>query len=514
MYFMCFPSSSDFAHYSGKVTERLPPEILVLVCQAVEEPPPDGRALVLHKHRKITNILQIKNTCKSWYLWIATAKLLFRDIAFDTTNVSTVETAQACLRLLGRGSKIPLHVFIAGSEGDMDRFTRLCDKVTRLFKRLSGFGPSIVRCQVWDPSDKMCNMLKGRASALGYLRIGVTGRTSVFCGPLPSLRAMALTTSHSKLWNASTSPALSNLSLSYAGDPTRTSLRALIQLLQGLPQLQNLHLENFRHWVFRNPFLPKSGMVSTTLRKISFTDCDFAPVLQHLCAPNLRAFLIYGTRPNDNTTSLPLFHDPALLWRIQTPPLLETPGLGSIAAVARQEPTRRFFTIEISGKGFQFLVRLNWFRWRQVDWERWVDRSCRDLFQRLQLSPRVSLAIDFDRPSIATLFPAFSSLVCVKSLAVIGGSLCEILQFLGVSRYPSYQLRLPALKHLDLMAYAPLTAQEGNQVRSYLQFRAYSNAPVRVTLRSSAWREAEGCPWTSFMDAESTWSITTFVLRQ
>jgi hypothetical protein len=396
----------------------------------------------------------------------------------------------------------------------MDRLTRLREKITRLLARLSGFGPSILRCQIWDPSEKMCNILRGRASTLEYLRIGVTGRTSVFSGPLPSLHTMVLTTSSSKLWDVAVSPALSDLSLSYVGDPTRTSLKALIHLLQGLPQLQTLHLDNFRHWVFRDALLPKSGLVSTALRKISFANCDFPPVLQHLCAPNLQTFLIYGTYPDDGTTPLPFFQDPALLWRIQTAPVLEKRGLHYIAATARQEPTKRSLAVEISGNGLQFSVRLEWFRWMQGDWERWVDSSCRDLLRRSQLSPGVFLAIDFDQPFILTLSPAFSPLVCVEFLAVAGGSLCETLQYLGVCGHPSYQLHFPALKLLDLMAYASLTVQEGNQIRSYLQFRARSNASVRVEIRSSAWREARGYPWTSLMAANSTSPTTTLVLRE
>ena len=260
-------------------------------------------------------------------------------------NIDTVETAQACLRLLGRGSRIPLHVFIAGSAGDMDKFTRLLDKVTHLFKLLSRFGPNIVRCQIWDPSDKMCNILKGRASTLEYLRIGTTGRTSVFSGPLPSLRTMVLATSNNRLWNASVFPALSNLSLTYAGGPTKTSLKALIHLLQNIPQLENLHLNSFCHWVFRNGFLPASGLVSTALCKISFTDCDFSPVLQYVHAPNLQSFLVYGTCPNDGTAPLPFFEDPALLWHVQTVPILEKPQLCNIAAIARQGPTKRFLSL-------------------------------------------------------------------------------------------------------------------------------------------------------------------------
>ena len=513
-----FLSSSNFIPCSGKVTERLPPEILVMICQAVEESPPDGRSLVLHKHCKVRRILQIKNTCKSWYLRIVTAKLLFREIAFDTSNVCTVETAQACLRLLGRDSRIPLRVFITGSKGDMDRFTRLCEKVTHLFKCLSQFGPNITRFQVWDPSDKMWDIIKGRASTLEYLRIGVTGRTSVFSGPLPSLHTMVLTTSNSKLWRPDTRvsglPALSKLSLSYAGDPTRISLRALIHLLQGLPQLQDLHLGNFRQWVFRNGFLPKSGLVSTTLRKISFANCDFPPVLQYLCAPNLRTFLIHGNLPNDGSTPLPFFQDPTLLWRTQTAPVLEKRGLCYIAAIARQEPTKRSIAIEISGNGLQFSVRLEWFRWVQGDWERWVDSSCRDLLQRSRFSQRVSLAIDFDQPSIMTLCPTFSPLVCVEVLTVVGGSLYETLQCLGVCNHPSYRLRFPALKLLNLMAHESLTIQEGNEIRSYLQFRARNNASVRVMIRGSTWREAVGYPWTSFMTANSAHLTTDLVLRQ
>ena len=512
--FKGFLPSSDFIHYSENVTEQLPSKILVMICQAVEESPPDGRSLVLHKHDKIRTILKIKNICKSWYLRIVTAKLLFREIAFDTTNVSTVETAQACLRLLGRGSKIPLYVFIAGSKGDMDRSTRLYGKIRRLLERLSRFGPNIARCQVWDPSDKMCNALRGHALTLEFLRIGVTGQTSIFSGPLPSLHTMVLTTSSSKLWNVAVLPALFNLSLSYVGDPTRTSLRALIHLLQDLPRLRNLRLDNFRHWVFRDPFLPESGLVSTTLRKITFINCDFPPMLQYLRAPNLQTFLIYGTCPDDGTTPLPFFQDPALLWHIHTAPILKKRGLHYIAAIARQEPTKRFLTIEVSGNGLRFSVRLEWFRWIQDDWERWVDSSCRDLLQRSQLSPRVSLVIDFDQPSIATLFPAFSPLVCVEVLIVAGGSLYETLQHLGVCNHPSHQLPFPALKLLDLVAFASLTVQEGNQIRSCAQFRAHSNTSLRVGIRSSAWEEAQGHPWTSLWAANSTRLTTSLVLRQ
>lgn len=427
-------------------------------------------------------------------------------------NVSTVESAQACLRLL-TGSKIPLHVFIAGSKGDMDRFTRLHDKITKLLKRLSGFGPNIVRCQVWDPSDRMCDLLKGRALTLEYLDIGVTGRTSVFSGPLQSLRTLVIRTSSSKLWCPSVLPALSSLSIAYAGGPTGTSLRALTDLLQGLPQLQNLHLDNFGRWIPGKRFLPRSGLVSTTLHNLSFTNCDFPPVLQYLSAPDLRSFLIHGTHPDSDATPLPFFQDPALLWRVQAAPILEKRGLCAITTTVRQEPTKRSLVIEISGNGLQFLVRLEWFRWRQGDWERWVENSCRNLLQRPQFPPSISLIVDSDGPFIATLYPILS-LLCVKALTIVGGPLREILQYLAVPDQLSYRLRFPVLKILDLMAYASLTVQEGSQIRSYLQFRAGAGAPVRVMVRSSTWRETRGFPWTSFMTADSTHSTTTLVLRQ
>ena len=507
-------SITNLAHCSGKVTERLPPEVLCLICQAVEESPPDGRALVLHKHRKIQTILQIKNTCKSWHFRVSTAKLLFREIAFDTTIGSTIESAQACLRLLGKGSAIPLHVFIAGSKGDMDKFTRLQDKVTRLLKRLSGFSPNIARCQVWDPSDRMCDLLKGRASTLEYLRIGVTGRSSLFTGPLPTLRSIAVTTSNSKLWRVSTLPALSNLNLSYAGSPTGASLRALIDLLQGLPQLQALHLDNFQHWNHGKKFLPRAGPVLVTVRALYFTNCDFPPVLQYLRTPNLQTFHAHATYPDRDVAPPPLFQDPALLSRVPTAPILGNRGLYGASVAVCQERTKRSLAIEIFGKGLLFSVHFVWLRWRQDDWERYVDSLWRNLFQRLRPSSKISLTVDFEGSSLAVLYPAFLSAPCVEALTVARGSLCEILQYLTVFDPLSYRLRLPALKRLDLTAYTFLTVQEGNQVRAYLQFRVKTNAPVKIMVLKSAWLDARGFPWTSFMIANSTEMLTTLVLRQ
>lgn len=295
----------------------------------MEELPPDGRALVLHKHH------QVKNTCRSWYFRIATAKLLFREIAFDTSNVSTVESAQVCLRLLGKVSKIQVRVFIAGSRGDMDKFTRLRSKITQLLKHLSRFSPNIVRRQVWDPSDRMCDLLKGRASALEYLSIGVTGSTSVFTGPLPSLRAMSITTSSNKLWLTSPLPVLSNLDLAYIGGTIGASLSGLIDLLKNLPKLQDLHLNGFRNWTPGTRFLPSEGLASTTLRNLRFTDSDFPPVLEYLHAPNLRCFIIHGTHPSKDATPLRFFRDPALLSHVQTAPILGNRALCSISAIAR-----------------------------------------------------------------------------------------------------------------------------------------------------------------------------------
>lgn len=470
--------------------------------------------MVLHKHHKIRTILQIKNTCKSWYLRISSAKLLFREIAFDTTSVSTVETAQACLRLLGRGSKIPLHIFIAGSKGDMDRFTRLQEKITRLLKRLSGFSPNIAHCQVWDPSDRMCDLLKGRASTLEYLRIGVTEHSSLFNGPLPSLRSMVVITSNSKLWRASTLPALTNLNLSYAGRPTGTSLRVLIALLQDLPQLQVLHLDNFQRWNHGDKFLPRAGPVSVTLRALYFTNCDFPPVLQYLRTPKLQTFHVNATCPDHDVTPLPLFQDPALLSRVQTAPILGNHGLCGISITTRQEPTKRSIAIEIFGRGLLFSVHLVWLRWRQGDWERWVDSSWRNLLQRSRLSSKISLTVDFETSSLA-LYPALLSVPCVEVLAITQGSLCEILRYLTPTVFNplSYRLPLPVLKVLDLTAYTSLTIQEGNQIRAYLQFRAEVNAPVKVTVRTPSWSGARGFPWTSFMIANGTETLTTLALR-
>jgi hypothetical protein len=507
-------SSPNLVQYSGKVTERLPSEIICLICQAIAESPPDGRALVLHIHHTIRSILQIKNTCKSWYLRISTAKLLFREIAFDTTNASTLESAQVCLRLLGKKSKIPLRVFIAGSKGDMDKYTRAQGRTVDLLKRLSGFGPNIARCQVWDPSDSMCNLLRGHASTLEYLSIGVMGGTSVFSGPLPNLRSMVITTSNAKLWRASALPALSRLNLAYASGPTGPSLRALIDLLRGLPQLQDLHLDNFQHWIAGNNFLPRAGPATIPLRTLYFTNCDFPLVLQCLRTPNLRSLRIYGARPDRDVIPLPFFRDPGLMSRVQTTPILGSQGMRRISIITRQEPTMRSLAIEILGKGLQFSAHLDWFRWRQSDWERWVDNSWRDLCQRAQLSSRISLAVDFAGLSPGALYPTLLSAPCVEALIVVQGSLHEILQHLaGFDQY-SNRLRLPVLKILDLTAYASISVQQGNQVRAYLQFRAESNAPVKVTVENSAWSEARGFPWTSFMIANSTKTTTTLSLRQ
>lgn len=465
--------------------------------------------MILHKHYKAKTTLQIKNTCKSWYLRIASAKILFREIAFDTSEVSTLGSAQACLRLLGRGSKVPLLAFIAGSEGDMDKFTRLRHKIVLLLGRLSKFSQTIIHCQVWDPSNRMCEFLKGHAPALEFLSIGVTGQTSVFSGPLPNLRSAVITTSNSRLWRASVFPALSNLSLAYAGDPTGTSLRALVDLLESLPKLQNLHLDNFRDWVPGKRFLPRSVLVSTSIHKLSFKNCDISAVLYYLHLPNLRSFLADGTHSHDDNTPLPLFQDPGLLPRIQAAPIFKNHRPCAISIIARQEPTKRSLVIKISGNGRNFSAHLEWLTWRSTHWELWVNALCGNLLQRSKFSSSISLTVDLDESSLATFHQTLLSLLPVETLIVAGGSLCEILRHLEVFER---RFRFPALKHLDLTAYTSLTTQEGDQIRTYLQFRVNGNNPVMVVVQSCAWSGARRVSWTSLMNASSIGSTTTLAL--
>lgn len=139
---------------------------------------------------------------------------------------------------------------------------------------------------------------------------------------------------------ASSLPALSNLRLASAGGPIGTSLRALVGSLQSLPKLQDLHLNGFRDW-----FSPREGPASITLRNLRFTDCDFLPVLEYLHAPNLRSFIVHGTRPNNNATPLPFLRDPALLSRVQIAPILGNRALRSISVTARTGTNKRFLAI-------------------------------------------------------------------------------------------------------------------------------------------------------------------------
>lgn len=142
-----------------------------------------------------------------------------------------------------------------------------------------------------------------------------------------------------------------------------------------------------------------------------------------------------------------------------------------------------------------------------------VRNSCRNLLERSRLSSSVSLTVDFDRPSIETFHPIFSTLPCAKTLAVVGGSLCETLQHLAVFDRLSYRLHFPALKLLDLTTRTTITVKEGNEIKTFLQFRANVDASVEVAVSSPAWREARGFPWTSFMIANGGLLTTTLTLR-
>jgi hypothetical protein len=422
-----------------------------------------------------------------------------------------MKSAQVCLRLLGRGCKVPLHVFIAGSRGDTSELNKpLAAKIIKLVKLLSEFSSSIARCQLWDPSDKMCRLLQGHAPTMEYLSIGVTRQTSIFSGSLPGLRTMLLTTSNTKLWRPSNFPALVSLGLAYAGDPRCGSLKALIGLLQSLPQLQHLRLTDFCCW---DKTLPKSKPELTMLLNLSFANCDFAPVLQYLRTPNLQFFLIDGFLRGDDATPLQFFEDPELLWRVQKPPILGMGGLCDVVVIVRMDASKRSVVIKMSSNTRRFLVRLEWSRWGS-DWERWVENSWRNLLQRSRFSSSISLTIDFPGSSVATFCPVFAAHSSVETLTFAGGSLGEILQYLGVFDRSSYPLRFPALKFLDLTAYTSLSIEEGNQIRSYMQFRANANAPMEVAIWSSAWREARGYPWTSFMIAYNADWTTSLVLRQ
>ena len=64
------------------------------------EHPSDPESVALRKHRKNLNVLSLSQVCKTWRFRMINNVVLWRDIAFDISDVRSVEVARLFLKAI------------------------------------------------------------------------------------------------------------------------------------------------------------------------------------------------------------------------------------------------------------------------------------------------------------------------------------------------------------------------------------------------------------------------------
>lgn len=244
-------------------------------------------------HYQNLSIVRLSAVCRIWRAVAIGDAILWCNIAFSTSRLSTIKCATEFLRR-SREAIITVQLF------DFRRDTTShIDEVSELAHRIAQQSGRIGKFEAVGLSFPVVRALALPAVRLTHLTIngrGVEELPLVFGGQLPHLKQLTL--SNPSGWQLRAFQDVTRVELFGAG--SRILLSSLIDFLDGATNLEQLVLSRFSEFRPERRNVEWTPVTLPSLRELRFSDCNAARILDHLdLPPSARVSILATYDPNN-----------------------------------------------------------------------------------------------------------------------------------------------------------------------------------------------------------------------
>lgn len=244
-------------------------------------------------HHQNISTIRLSAVCRLWRAVTIGDAVLWSNIAFSTSRLSTIRCATEFLR---RSQRATLRVQIIDVQRDIisniDRVSTLMDEIARQSDRIAKF-------EAVGLSPLVADALVYPAKNLTHLTINGCGSEElplVFSGQLPRLRWLAL--SNPSGWSLRAFPTVTRVIV--YGNDQRVSTKSLADFLDGASSLVQLSLSRLRGSRTDRQHTARPPIVLPSLCELRVAFCDSLRILGHFdLPPSARVSILSGGETNN-----------------------------------------------------------------------------------------------------------------------------------------------------------------------------------------------------------------------
>lgn len=444
------------------MAEKIPEEVLSAICCETEDRSSSLRTSVRRKHLKNLNVLALSQVCRMWRFHIDNNKSLWRDIAFDVSDIWSIKTAEHFLSMVERAD-ILFSVF-ADLYGDPYGAVGIVARLQPLTNRISHFEyfGALGECRQY--LDRPAYNLRHLSGSPDLDQNPTILSDPLFAGGMPHLRSLTtMAIANCAGWSTSL-PRLMELELVPQHYGCELPFESLRNMLQGVPNLRTLKISGLGRI---NTNQVSNRVTLPNLKILDLNQSDIGTILNHLEMPRLQRLASYGSDyPPGYTVLAPVFQAPHFFAQITQIPILNQEVAEVFLMAGKIGEDRRFwFRLHSSCRRYSLDIRMCWSRVAASGWEGYIERSIVTLEKLLVLSPRAQISLDFHSPFSQPLFIPFFRSPQVYHLTINCGLAEAFSRSLALAKiyYPPLQLR-----RLELTDGSPAAARVIQLIGSYL----------------------------------------------
>ena len=257
----------------------LPVELLCLIFRLAKiKPFPHLGTIDIH--RQNLSVLHLTGVCQVWRNIAIQDSILWCNIAFSTSRLSSIRCAAAFLQR-SRDSTLKVQIIDIQNHGTIAHPTL----VANLMNEISQHSHRIVEFEAVGLSELISEALLYRADNLD--RLTITGRSSeklpvIFSGQMPRLKRLTL--SNPAGWKLRLFQDVTKVTIFCYGGDLRVG--SLVDFLDGARSLQFLSLSRFRDCNAHSRRVVRQPVTLPSLRELNLSFCDTSRILAYLDLPS------------------------------------------------------------------------------------------------------------------------------------------------------------------------------------------------------------------------------------
>ena len=423
-------------------------------------------------HRQNLSVVHLTGVCQVWRRIAIQDSILWCNIAFSTSRLSTIRCAAAFLRR-SRDATLKVQIIDIQNRATITHPTL----VANLMDEISQRSHRIVEFEAVGFSELISEALIYRADNLD--RLTITGRSSeklpvIFRGQM--LRLKRLTLSNPTGWKLRLFQDVTKVTIFCYGGDLRVG--SLIDFLDGARNLQSLSLSRFRDCNTDSRMVVRQPVTLPSLRELNLSFCDTSRILAHLDLPSSAHISILAGPELESQDILQHLPSSPSFWQF----LSDTKSLTLSLNAADDE----FYMSTCHREKPSCFLRVYDDR-KRLD-KNWVLRSINAASQFKPFFNIDSLTVSAGNCQIpwGTWLPKLDWLT---SLEVRSVDLEELVLALHPTKVDFGHVPCPALRYLSIKGSAVETAFDSSALRSCLLARATAGFPVfRLRVRSKDWK--------------------------